>query len=43
MKKCGKIEDTCGKKINARCVDYEGPVNEQSDLEIGRASCRERV
>ena len=33
MKKCGKIEDTCGKKINARCVDYEGPINEQSELD----------
>lgn len=32
MGKCDKIEDTCGKKINARCVDYEGTVNTQSEL-----------
>ena len=28
-----KISDTCGKKVNARCVDYEGEVNEDSSLE----------
>lgn len=33
MGKCDKIEDTCGKKINSRCVDYEGEVNSQSELE----------
>jgi len=33
MGKCDKIDDTCGKKINARCVDYEGEVNSQSDLD----------
>ena len=33
MGKCDKIEDTCGKKINARCVKYEGEINEQSSLE----------
>lgn len=32
MGKCDKIEDTCGKKINANCVDYEGEVNSQSPL-----------
>lgn len=35
MGKCDKIEDTCGKKINARCVDYEGTVNSQSPLTEG--------
>lgn len=32
MGKCDKIEDTCGKKHNARCVEYEGTVNSQSEL-----------
>lgn len=33
MGKCDKIEDTCGKKINSRCVKYEGEVNEDSALD----------
>lgn len=32
MDNCDKIEYTCGKKINSRCTDYEGTVNDNSDL-----------
>ncbi len=32
-KSCNKIDNTCGKKINARCVDYEGEINDCSSLE----------
>jgi hypothetical protein len=28
-----KISNTCGKKINAKCVDYEGTLHEGTELE----------
>lgn len=28
-----KISNTCGKKINAKCVDYEGVLHENTELE----------
>lgn len=29
-----KLRNTCGKKINARCVDYEGELHDDSELDV---------
>jgi hypothetical protein len=33
MKNCNKIKSTCGTRIQAECVDWEGAVNTKSELE----------
>lgn len=29
-----KVSRTCGKKVNAKCVDYEGDLHENTNLEV---------
>lgn len=34
MSKCGsKVSSTCGKRINAKCVDYEGELHNDTELD----------
>lgn len=38
-----KISRTCGKKINAKCVDYEGEFHENTELDVCDGSSVEDV